>query len=202
MSDQKVIYSMVNVSKRHGQKTVLKDISLSYFYGAKIGVLGLNGSGKSSLLRIMAGVESEFGGEAHLSEGYSVGFLEQEPELKAGKTVREVVEEGVQEIVDLQKEFEDINLKFAEEMSPEDMEKLIARQAEVQDLLDRHDAWTLDDRLNFAMDALRCPPADQKVDHLSGGERRRVALCRLLLKKPDILLLDEPTNHLDAESVQ
>ena len=193
---------MVNVSKRHGQKTVLKDISLSYFYGAKIGVLGLNGSGKSSLLRIMAGVESEFGGEAHLSEGYSVGFLEQEPELKAGKTVREVVEEGVQEIVDLQKEFEDINLKFAEEMSPEDMEKLIARQAEVQDLLDRHDAWTLDDRLNFAMDALRCPPTDQKVDHLSGGERRRVALCRLLLKKPDILLLDEPTNHLDAESVQ
>ena len=202
MVDNKIIYSMVKVSKRHGQKTVIKDISLSYFYGAKIGVLGLNGSGKSSLLRIMAGVDQEFSGEAHLSDGYSVGFLEQEPELTEGKTVREIVEEGVQEIVDLQKEFEEINLKFAEEMTPDEMEALIARQAEVQDLLDKMDAWTLDDRLDFAMDALRCPPSDQLVDHLSGGERRRVALCRLLLKKPDILLLDEPTNHLDAESVE
>ena len=202
MVDNKIIYSMVKVSKRHGQKTVIKDISLSYFYGAKIGVLGLNGSGKSSLLRILAGVDQEFSGEAHLSDGYTVGFLEQEPELTEGKTVREIVEEGVQEIVDLQKEFEEINLKFADEMTPDEMEALIARQAEVQDLLDKMDAWTLDDRLNFAMDALRCPPSDQLVDHLSGGERRRVALCRLLLKKPDILLLDEPTNHLDAESVE
>ena len=202
MSDKTVIYSMVGVSKRHGQKTVLKDIYLSYFYGAKIGVLGLNGSGKSSLLRILAGVDTDFTGEAHLSDGYTVGLLEQEPELQAGKSVREVVEEGVQEIVDLQKEFDAINLKFAEDMTPEEMEALIARQAEVQDLLDRMDAWTLDDRLQFAMDALRCPPSDQLVDHLSGGERRRVALCRLLLRKPDILLLDEPTNHLDAESVQ
>ena len=202
MSDnQTIIYSMVRVGKTHGQKTVLKDISLSYFYGAKIGVLGLNGSGKSSLLRIMAGVDQDFVGEAHLSDGYSVGFLEQEPPLEAGKTVREIVEEGVADVVKLQKEFDEINLKFAEEMSPEDMEKLIARQAEVQDLLDRMDAWTLDDRLNYAMAALDCPPADALVDTLSGGERRRVALCRLLLKKPDILLLDEPTNHLDAASV-
>ncbi|SMF48081.1 energy-dependent translational throttle protein EttA [Pseudobacteriovorax antillogorgiicola] len=201
MSDKTIIYSMVGVSKTHGTKTVLKDIYLSYFYGAKIGVLGHNGSGKSTLLRILAGVDEEFAGETVLSDGYSIGYLAQEPDLEAGKTVREIVEEGVQEIVDLQKEFEEINLKFAEEMSPEEMDKLIARQSEVQDLLDRHDAWTLDDRLNFAMDALRCPPQDQVVDHLSGGERRRVALCRLLLQKPDILLLDEPTNHLDAESV-
>ena len=202
MTDKKIIYSMVGVHKKRGQKTVIKDISLSYFYGAKIGVLGLNGSGKSTLLRIMAGQDEEFSGEAHLSEGFSVGFLPQEPQLAEGKTVRDIVEEGVQEIVDLQKEFDEINLKFAEEMSPEAMEALIARQAEVQDLLDKMDAWTLDDRLNYAMDALRCPPSEQKVDHLSGGERRRVALCRLLLKKPDILLLDEPTNHLDAESVE
>jgi ATP-binding cassette ChvD family protein len=202
MSDKTVIYSMVDVSKAHGQKTVLKNIYLSYFYGAKIGVLGSNGSGKSSLLKIMAGVDEEFNGEAILSDGYSIGYLPQEPELEAGKTVKQIVEQGVQNVVDLVKEFEEINLKFAEEMSDEAMEKLIARQAEVQDLLDRLDAWTLDDRLNFAMDALRCPPADQVVDELSGGERRRVALCRLLLQKPDILLLDEPTNHLDAESVQ
>lgn len=197
-----VIYSMVGVGKKHGQKQVLKDIYLSYFYGAKIGVLGLNGSGKSSLLKIMAGVDKEFIGEAHLSPGYSVGYLEQEPHLTAGKTVREIVQEGVQEVVDLLKEFEEINLKFATDMTPDEMDKLIARQAVVQDLLDHKEAWTLDDRLNFAMDALRCPPADAIVDNLSGGERRRVALCRLLLKQPDILLLDEPTNHLDAESVQ
>lgn len=198
---QKVIYSMVGVSKAHGQKVVLKDIYLSYFYGAKIGVLGLNGSGKSSLLRILAGVDKEHSGETHLSEGFTVGYLEQEPKLEAGKTVRQIVEEGMQRTVDLLKEFEEINLKFAEDLSPDAMEKLIARQAEVQDLLDRLDAWTLDDRLNFAMEALRCPPADAIVDDLSGGERRRVALCRLLLQRPDILLLDEPTNHLDAESV-
>lgn len=201
MSDKTVIYSMVDVSKTFGQKQVLKNIYLSYFYGAKIGVLGHNGSGKSTLLKILAGVDQEFSGETVLSEGYTIGYLPQEPLLTEGKTVREIVEEGVQEIVDLQKEFENINLKFAEDMSPEEMDALIARQATVQDLLDRHDAWTLDDRLNFAMDALRCPPSEQVVDKLSGGERRRVALCRLLLQKPDILLLDEPTNHLDAESV-
>ncbi len=201
MSDKTVIYSMVDVSKTFGQKTVLKNIYLSYFYGAKIGVLGHNGSGKSTLLKILAGVDQEFSGETVLSEGYTVGYLPQEPLLESGKTVKEIVQEGVQEVVDLQKEFEEINLKFAEEMTSEEMDTLIARQAKVQDLLDRHDAWTLDDRLNFALDALRCPPAEQKVDHLSGGERRRVALCRLLLQKPDILLLDEPTNHLDAESV-
>ncbi len=202
MSDKTVIYSMVGMSKVHGQKTVLKNIYLSYYYGAKIGVLGANGSGKSTLLRIMAGVDQDFTGEAHLSEGYTVGYLPQEPELAAGKTVRQIVEEGVAEVAGLLREFEEINLKFGEDMSAEDMDKLIARQAEVQDLLDRMDAWTLDDRLNFAMDALNCPPQDQVVDHLSGGERRRVALCRLLLQKPDILLLDEPTNHLDAESVR
>ena len=201
MSDKTIIYSMVDVSKTFGTKTVLKGIYLSYFYGAKIGVLGSNGSGKSSLLKILAGVDEDFTGEVVLSDGYTIGYLPQEPELTAGKTVREVVEEGVQEIVDLQKEFEEINMKFAEELSPEEMDQVITRQAEVQDQLDRMDAWTLDDRLNFAMDALNCPPSDQIVDNLSGGERRRVALCRLLLKKPDILLLDEPTNHLDAESV-
>ncbi len=202
MSDKTVIYSMVDMSKVHGQKTVLKNIYLSYYYGAKIGVLGANGSGKSTLLKIMAGVDHDFIGEAHLSEGYTVGYLAQEPELTAGKTVKEIVQEGVAEVSNLLKEFEEINLKFGEDMTPEEMDKLISRQAEVQDLLDRMDAWTLDDRLNFAMDALNCPPSDQVVDHLSGGERRRVALCRLLLQKPDILLLDEPTNHLDAESVR
>ncbi len=202
MSDKTVIYSMVDMSKVHGQKTVLKSIYLSYYYGAKIGVLGANGSGKSTLLKIMAGVDQDFTGEAHLSAGYTVGYLPQEPDLTAGKTVKEIVQEGVAEVANLLVEFEEINLKFGEEMSPEEMDKVIARQAEVQDLLDRMDAWTLDDRLNFAMDALNCPPSDQVVDHLSGGERRRVALCRLLLQKPDILLLDEPTNHLDAESVR
>src|SRR5512132_1646780 len=197
----KVIYSMVGVSKFHGKKQVLKDIYLSYFYGAKIGVIGLNGSGKSSLLRILAGVDKEFNGETVISPGFTVGYLEQEPLIDDSRTVREVVEEAVKETVDLLKEFDEINAKFGEEMSDEDMDKLLARQGEVQEKLDHQDAWDLDARLEMAMDALRCPPADTPVKVLSGGERRRVALCRLLLQKPDILLLDEPTNHLDAESV-
>jgi ATP-binding cassette ChvD family protein len=192
---------MINVSKFYDKKPVLKDISLSYFYGAKIGVLGLNGSGKSSLLKIMAGHDTEFNGETILSEGYTVGYLEQEPLVDVDKTVRAVVEEGVQETADLLKEFEAINLQFAEPMDDEAMDKLIQRQGDVQEKLDALDAWDLEARLEMAMDALRCPPADTSVKVLSGGERRRVALCRLLLKKPDILLLDEPTNHLDAESV-
>ena len=197
----KVIYSMVGVGKYYDKRAVLKDIYLSYFYGAKIGVIGLNGSGKSTLLRIMAGVEKEFNGEAVLSPGYTVGYLEQEPLIDDARTVREVVEEAVQETVKLLKEFEAINAKFAEEMSDDDMTKLLERQGEVQEKLDHLDAWDLDARLEMAMDALRCPPPDTPVKVLSGGERRRVALCRLLLQKPDILLLDEPTNHLDAESV-
>lgn len=203
MSDQgnKVIYSMIGVSKFHNKKPIIKDISLSYFYGAKIGVLGLNGAGKSTLLRIMAGVDTSFNGETILSDGYTVGFLEQEPLVDVEKTVRKVVEEGVQETVDLMNEFNQINEKFAEPMSDDEMDRLIQRQGEVQDKLDTLDAWDLDARLEMAMDALRCPPGDTPVNVLSGGERRRVALCRLLLQKPDILLLDEPTNHLDAESV-
>jgi sulfate-transporting ATPase len=197
----KIIYSMVGVSKYYDKRAVLKDIYLSYFYGAKIGVIGLNGWGKSSLLRIMAGVDKEINGEAVLSPGYSVGHLEQEPLLDDARTVRQVVEEAVQETVDLLQEFEQINAKFAEEMSDEDMNKLLERQGEVQEKLDHLEAWDLDARLEMAMDALRCPPAQTPVKILSGGERRRVALCRLLLQKPDILLLDEPTNHLDAESV-
>jgi energy-dependent translational throttle protein EttA len=197
----KVIYSMVGVSKYYDKKPVLKDIYLSYFYGAKIGVIGLNGSGKSSLLRIMAGADKEINGEAVLSPGYTVGYLEQEPLIDDSRTVREVVEEAVQETLNLLKEFEAINAKFAEPMSDDDMNKLLERQGEVQEKLDQRDAWDLDARLEMAMDALRCPPADTPVEVLSGGERRRVALCRLLLQKPDILLLDEPTNHLDAESV-
>ena len=197
----KIIYSMVGVSKYYDKRAVLKDIYLSYFYGAKIGVIGLNGSGKSSLLRIMAGVDKEINGEAVLSPGYSVGHLEQEPLLDDARTVRQVVEEAVHETIDLLKEFEQINAKFAEEMSDEDMNKLLERQGEVQEKLDHLEAWDLDARLEMAMDALRCPPAETPVKILSGGERRRVALCRLLLQKPDILLLDEPTNHLDAESV-
>jgi sulfate-transporting ATPase len=197
----KIIYTMMRVSKFYDKKPVLKDISLSYFYGAKIGVLGLNGSGKSSLLRILAGVDKEFNGQAVLSPGYTVGYLEQEPLVDVEKTVREVVEEGVQETVALLKEFEEINLKFSEPMNDDEMTALCDRQATVQEKLDALDAWDLDSRLEMAMDALRCPAREVSVRLLSGGERRRVALCRLLLKKPDILLLDEPTNHLDAESV-
>ncbi|MDA3972016.1 MAG: energy-dependent translational throttle protein EttA [Desulfobulbaceae bacterium] len=203
MSDDphKIIYSMINVSKIYNNKPVLEKINLSYFYGAKIGVLGLNGSGKSSLLRILAGTDTEFQGETSIAQGLTVGMLEQEPHLDNAKTVREIVEEGVVEIVDLLKEFEEINNKFAEPMSDDEMDALITRQGEVQELLDHTGAWDLDARLDMAMDALRCPPGDSSVEFLSGGERRRVALCRLLLKKPDILLLDEPTNHLDAETV-
>ena len=197
----KVIFSMVGVSKYYDKRAVLKDIYLSYFYGAKIGVIGLNGSGKSSLLRILAGVDKEFNGEAAASPGYTVGYLEQEPLIDETRTVREVVEEAVKETVNLLKEFEEINAKFAEPMSDDEMNKLLERQGEVQEKLDHLDAWDLDARLEMAMDALRCPPSDTPVKVLSGGERRRVALCRLLLQNPDILLLDEPTNHLDAESV-
>ena len=192
---------MVKVSKFYDKKPVLKDIYLSIFYGAKIGVLGLNGAGKSSLLRIIAGTDRDFNGEVVFSQGYTVGFLEQEPKLDDTKTVRQIVEEGAQETVDLLKEFEEINAKFAEPMDDDEMNKLIERQGAVQEKLDAADAWDLDSRLEMAMDALRCPPPDAPVKNLSGGEKRRVALCRLLLQKPDILLLDEPTNHLDAESV-
>jgi energy-dependent translational throttle protein EttA len=197
----KIIYSMIGVSKYYDKKPVLKDIYLSYFYGAKIGVLGLNGSGKSSLLRILAGVDKEFNGETVLSPGHTIGFLEQEPKLDDKKTVREIVEEGARETVEALKEYNLINERFAETMSDDEMNKLIERQGEVQEKLDALDAWDLDSRLEMAMDALRCPPGETPVNILSGGERRRVALCRLLLQKPDILLLDEPTNHLDAETV-
>jgi sulfate-transporting ATPase len=197
----KIIYSMIKVSKFYDKKPILENISLSYFYGAKIGVLGLNGSGKSSLLRILAGVDREFNGETVLSDGFTVGYLEQEPLVDETITVREVVEQGVQDVVDLLAEYERINEKFAEPMSDEEMNTLIERQGEVQEKLDAQNAWDLDARLEMAMDALRCPEGDVQVNVLSGGERRRVALCKLLLQAPDILLLDEPTNHLDAESV-
>jgi ATP-binding cassette ChvD family protein len=197
----KIIYSMVGVSRHYDKRAVLKDIYLSYFYGAKIGVIGLNGSGKSSLLRIIAGTDKGFTGETVLSPGYTVGYLEQEPQLDESKTVRETIEEAVAETVSLLKEFDEINTRFGEEMSDDRMNKLLERQGEVQERLDALDAWDLDSRLEMAMDALRCPPGETSVKVLSGGERRRVALCRLLLMKPDILLLDEPTNHLDAESV-
>jgi ATP-binding cassette ChvD family protein len=197
----KVIYSMIGVSKYYDKKAVLKDIYLSYFYGAKIGVIGLNGSGKSSLLRILAGVDQEFQGRTAVSPGFTIGFLEQEPQLDASKTVRQIVEQGVQPIVDLLAEFDTINAKFGESLSDDEMAKLLERQGTVQEKLDAVGAWDLDSRLEMAMDALRCPPPETSVSILSGGEKRRVALCRLLLQKPDILLLDEPTNHLDAESV-
>jgi sulfate-transporting ATPase len=205
MADEKIIFSMTGVSKIYPpNKQVLKDIYLSFFYGAKIGVLGLNGSGKSSLLRIIAGVDKEYRGEVVSDLGYSVGLLEQEPLLDKSKTVKEIVEEGVAEVSALLKEFDAINEKFADPEvieNPDAMEKLITRQGEVQEKLDAVNAWELDHKLERAMDALRCPPADAKVEFLSGGEKRRVALCRLLLQEPDVLLLDEPTNHLDAESV-
>jgi energy-dependent translational throttle protein EttA len=197
----KVIYSMVGVGKYYDKKPVLKDIYLSYFYGAKIGVIGLNGSGKSSLLRILAGVDKEFVGETVISPGYTVGYLEQEPQLDETKTVREIVEQAALATINLLKEYDEINAKFSEPMTDDEMTELLERQGAVQEQLDALDAWDLDSRLEMAMDALRCPPGDTPVKILSGGERRRVALCRLLLQKPDILLLDEPTNHLDAESV-
>ena len=197
--DKKIIYSMDRVSRSYGTKTVLKDISISYYYGAKIGVIGANGSGKSSLFKILAGVDTEFTGETSISPGYSIGYLEQEPYLEPGKTVKEIVSEGVAEITALLQEFDEVNEAFGDPDA--DFDKLCTRQAEIQEKLDATDAWNLESRLELAMDALRCPPPEQVVDVLSGGERRRVALCRLLLQKPDILLLDEPTNHLDAETV-
>ncbi|MGB5051247.1 MAG: energy-dependent translational throttle protein EttA [Caldilineaceae bacterium] len=203
MSDTRIIYSMHKVGKTYPpQNKVLRDISLSFYYGAKIGVLGLNGAGKSTLLKIMAGLmDDEHEGETSLLEGFSRGYLPQEPQLDESKTVREIVEEGAQETVDALREFDEINMRFGEDLSPDEMDALIQRQGEVQDKLDALNAWDLDSRLELAMDALRCPPPETSVAILSGGERRRVALTRLLLKKPDILLLDEPTNHLDAESV-
>lgn len=200
-TSEKIIYSMMKVSKSYDKKTVIKDISLSYFYGAKIGVLGLNGSGKSSLLRIMAGVDHEYNGTASLSPGYTVGYLEQEPLVNSDKTVKAVVEEGMQKIVNIVKEYNEISEKFAEPMSDDEMNKLLERQGELQEEIEKQNAWDIESRLEMAMDALRCPPGNTPVKVISGGEKRRVALCRLLLQKPDILLLDEPTNHLDAETV-
>lgn len=199
VDEKKIIYTMERVSRSYGTKVVLKDISISYYYGAKIGVVGENGAGKSSLFKILAGVDKDFVGETHVSPGYSLGYLEQEPVLEAGKTVKEIVMEGVKPITDLLAEFDKVNEAFGDPDA--DFDKLCARQAELQEKLDAADAWNLDANLELAMDALRCPPGDQVVDVLSGGERRRVALCRLLLQQPDILLLDEPTNHLDAETV-
>ncbi len=202
LDDKKIIFSMVGVGKTYPpNKQVLKDIYLSFYYGAKIGIIGLNGSGKSTLLKIIAGLDHSHQGEVHFSPGYSVGYLEQEPKLDDGKTVKEVVMEGVKEVADIIKEYDEINLKFSEPMSDDEMNKLMERQGEVMELMEQHDAWNLDNKLERAMDALRCPEEDAIVGTLSGGERRRVALCRLLLQEPDILLLDEPTNHLDAESI-
>ncbi len=203
MADEvnKIIYSMYKVSKFYDRTPIIKDISLSYFYGAKIGVLGLNGSGKSTLLKILAGVDKDFNGETSISPGFTIGYLEQEPQLDEEKTVKEIVQEGVQEIVDLLQEYDDINAKFAEPMGDDEMTALIERQGKVQELIDNKDAWDIDSKLEMAMDTLGCPPADTLVKVISGGEKRRVALTRLLLQKPDILLLDEPTNHLDAETI-
>lgn len=197
----KIIYSMYKVSKYHGTKQIIKDISLSYFYGAKIGVLGLNGAGKSTLLKILAGVDPDFNGETSISPGFTIGYLEQEPQLDPEKTVMEIVEEGMGETVRLVREYNEMSEKFAEEMTDDEMNDLIEKQGKLQDKIDALDAWDIDSKLEMAMDALRCPPSDTKVGVISGGEKRRVALCRLLLEKPDILLLDEPTNHLDAETI-
>ena len=199
---EKIIFSMMGISKTVNRREIIKDISLSFYYGAKIGVLGLNGAGKSTVLRIIAGVDTEYEGDVQMAKGYSIGYLEQEPLRNEARTVREVIEEGVAEIAGLLREFEEISEKFAEEMTPEEMEKLLEHQGEVQEKIERLGGWELESRLKQAMDALRCPPPEQTCDTLSGGEKRRVALCRLLLREPDILLLDEPTNHLDAESVQ
>lgn len=202
LEEKKIIFSMVGVGKIFPpSKQVLKDIYLSFYYGAKIGIIGLNGSGKSTLLKIIAGLDSSHQGEVHFSPGYSIGYLEQEPHLDDNKTVKEIVMEGAKEVVDLIKEYDEINLKFCDPMSDDEMSKLLERQGEVMELMDHHDAWNLDNKLERAMDALRCPEEDALVKNLSGGERRRIALCRLLIQEPDILLLDEPTNHLDAESI-
>lgn len=203
VEDNKIIFSMVGVSKvlPQNSKKILNDIYLSFYYGAKIGIIGLNGSGKSTLMKIIAGIDKSYDGEVVFSPGYSVGYLEQEPHLEAGKTAKEIVEEGCADVVKLLKEYEEVNLKFAEEMTDDQMNKLIERQGELTEAIDHAGGWELDQKLARAMDALRCPAADQLVDHMSGGERRRIALCRLLLQEPDVLLLDEPTNHLDAESI-
>jgi len=202
MADNKIIFSMVGVSKTFPpQKQVLKNIYLSFFYGAKIGIIGLNGSGKSTLLKIIAGVEDNFNGEVHFTKEYSIGLLEQEPHIDETKTVKEIIQEGAQEVVDILKEYEEVNNKFSEPMDDDEMTKLIERQGELTELIDHHNGWELDAKLERAMDALRTPDGDALIKNLSGGEKRRVALCRLLLKEPDILLLDEPTNHLDAESI-
>ena len=204
MADEKIIFSMNGVGKilPHNNRVILKDIYLSFFYGAKIGIVGLNGSGKSTLMKIIAGIEKGYQGEVVWAPGYSVGYLEQEPQMDPEKTVIEVVQEGVQEVMDILKEYEEVNMKFCEPMSDEEMAALIERQGELTEKIENCGGWEIDSKLERAMDALQCPPSDAKVSTLSGGERRRVALCRLLLRQPDVLLLDEPTNHLDTESIQ